>query len=196
MNQQPLMQGAKSIPPEIYMLKQTALDAHHRRGELVRCGFGYVLSSEPISPAARLLSYGKYLSHSVVVCSQSAAWVWGALNTCPQKIYLNPMPGASRIKTEKLAPLGEQHLFELKHTRLSTPEIVSFGGFRVTTQMRTLYDILFNTLTVEFTPKLRRACRMLTLQLGLSGADVRVLCASKRHPNKVRALSNIDLVWN
>ncbi len=188
-----MIKNLSTPPPALYELEQTALDAHYRRGELVKCGFGYALPEQQRNPAARLLSYGKSMIAGTVVCDASAAWVWTALTKCPELLHLNLAPGVSRIPGQARA--GSSDLIRVHHGRLSHTDVTRFAQLRVTTPQRTLRDLLFNTPSVELNYDLQQACQYLAHQLQLDREDILKFIRAKKHPQKARALMNVAQTW-
>ncbi len=110
------------------------LHAMRLRGALLRCGPGFRGAAWPDGPAVRLAALGHWLDDTRCAAFLAAAWVWGAVDD-PGAPLRVASPAGSRLRAQNP---------ELRHCglRLTPDEIVKLGEFQVTTQLRTLIDLL------------------------------------------------------
>lgn len=113
----------------------TELNAALLDGELVRLGDGYWWIDVPIGVRERALSLSRELHDSrVIVCDQSAAWVWGwrdapsTLTTCVSIAARVPSPVRRRLHTREAV--------------IADDEVAMIAAIRVTSPLRTVIDLV------------------------------------------------------
>ena len=171
-----------TMPPRIDRWPVAVRSAELLRGTLARCGPGHRLVGWPESPGVRLQALAPWGSEARIAVLDTAAWAWGALRD-PGSV-LDFGTGGGRAGGSR-APMTRIH--EFTHPE---DEIVDFGGFRVTTRVRTVTDLLRHA--EQFTRQHRVACRLLLLSAEQGRAELRDRIAHGRRQYRATALRRLD----
>lgn len=125
---------ARHRRPLTALLATPELRAAVLDGELVGLGSGYVCIDEPETPHDRARSLGPELTDArAILCDRTAAWVWGwcppppALATCVSIAARVPSPVRRRLCTREAV--------------IDASEVVVLDSVRVTTRLRTVFDL-------------------------------------------------------
>lgn len=174
------------MPPRTDLWPVAVRSAELLRGSLIRCGPGVRPAGWPETPRVRLAALAPFLCtpllHSrVAVARMSAAWVWGTAKGPGTPLRLTALGGMRRPES-----LADVVVHELGCTAAET---VRFGDFRVTSPIRTVYDLLYQR--GPFTASRITACRLL-LRLAPDGySAVAAAVEARRRPYREEARSRL-----
>jgi hypothetical protein len=160
------------------------LDAARLDGELFSVDHCFAPIDEPERAALRAGSLAVRFSPRLIAEQRSAAWVLGALDDPPEVHQLCAGLDA-RVRPSDLTGL------EVREVVIDQQDLVTIGGFRVTTAARTAIDL------ARFSRDFARPERELTGRLlalgGLSVADcVRTMERRRNLPGKRRAVERLN----
>lgn len=153
------------------------------RGALLRCGPGFRGAAWPDSPRIRLATLGHRLSERQCASHLTAAWVWGAIDSPGTPLCIaNPAGSLRHAPAEPgIRRIG---------LRLTQDEVDTFGGFGVTTRLRTLSDLLHDDR--RFDEAEATACIELLHSTGLSAQEFRSRLDSRRKPHRRLAAQRLQ----
>lgn len=148
-------------------------------GEVTAVGDGWCPVDEPFGPTIRARAAALLVPAKVIAERATAAWIFGVLPE-PRRHQFCVDP-ASRTH---ISPSVRMHLREV---RCSPSDILSLGGCRVTTPLRTAIDLARDN-TAEETPVVRTVAALLHYGRIDGDAVIRDLERRPRAPNTSLAL--------
>jgi hypothetical protein len=148
-------------------------------GDLHPVGGAWVPIDEPDLPAFRAQIVAKGVPRPLIIERMSAAWVHGGVHAPPRRAQFC-VPIDARV-----AAIADA-TFELREVRLADDEIVTVGGIRCTSLVRTAYDLLRDVSLADALVS-RTVAAMLARRPTLEGHVRARLDAATRLPHKARA---------
>ncbi len=170
-------------PPRFDLWPEALRSAERLRGTLVPCGPGLRGVGWPETPRVRLAALAPWLADGRIAVYLTAAWVWGAARGPGHPLRVSTRPGS---RNTTVVPSGTR----VHELRLSPSECARFGGFSVTTPLRTATDLLYDD--ERFGTRQRVAVRLL-LPLIDGGIDaLRAHLSERTRPKRPRALARLN----
>lgn len=134
----------------------------------------------------RLTALAEWLGEDRIASHLTAAWVWGAARRPHDPMQLS-------MKRGRRAPLQRAsdgvRNYEL---RLAPADTVRFGVFEVTSPLRTVHDLLYDT--ERFARVERVACRLLFPLIKGGAHEVRQHLAAHRRPHRRLAQARLTVL--
>ena len=170
--------------PRVHEWAHAIRSAERMRGSLVPCGPGLRPVAWPETPRVRLAALAPWLGEQYVAIGMTAAWVWGAARHPGTPLQCSTI---GRKRPPRTTPEVAVH----EHS-LTAADFTRFGRASVTTQTRTLCDLLRSASPLTSTRRV--ACRLLLLQHSRGKPEVQeALDAGARRYRRVATVRLAEL---
>ncbi|MBO1901960.1 hypothetical protein J4H92_08365 [Leucobacter weissii] len=165
-------------PPRLDLWPVALRSAERLRGTLVPCGPGLRGVGWPETPSVRAAALAEWLGDDCVAVRLTAAWIWGAARAPgrPLRVTTRERRRSARISTDWL---------RIHAMRCPDSETLGLCGFRVTTPLRTVLDLLHAQESFDLPERV--ACRLLLTTIEGGSATVAHSLARRTRPHLRRA---------